>query len=311
MKNLKRPDQSELDAMSHAELCGLIMRLFDVQEDLESRLAKVEKNSKNSSKPPSSDGLKKGAAEPRQIGEKPTGGQKGHKGVTRMMVENPDVVEALYPIADVCECGCTLDKESAQIKERRQQIEIPQPITITTEYRKMEVRCQCGLVHAGEFPLNVTRNVSFGARLKSYCVGLTHGHFVALERVCEIVNDQYGVKPSGGSVQNWTIQAANNLAADYVVNQQAIIQAKSAHFDESGLRRDGKTEWLHVATTQTHVHYSVHKSRGYLAMDAAGILPTTKGLRFTIIGNPTGNIPIVNIPCAMHTICVSCVIVNN
>ena len=59
------------------------------------------------------------------------------------------------------------------------------------------------------------------------------------------MNDQYGVKPSGGSVQNWTIQAANNLAADYVVNQQAIIQAKSAHFDESGLRRDGKTEWLH------------------------------------------------------------------
>jgi transposase len=278
MKNLKRPDQSELDAMSHADLCELIMQLFDVLADLESRLDTVEKNSKNSSKPPSSDGLKKGAAEPRQAGEKPTGGQKGHQGVTRKMVENPDVIEALYPNADACECGAMLDKKSACIKERRQQIEIPEPITLTTEYRKMEVQCLCGRVHAGEFPSNVTPNVSFGARLKSYCVGLTHGHFVALERVCEIVNDQYGVQPSGGSVQKWIIQAANNLAAEYVVNQQAIIQAQSAHFDESGLRRNGKTEWLHVATTQTHVHYSVHESRGYLAMDAAGILPNFKGI---------------------------------
>ena len=278
MKNLKRPNQSELDAMSHAEVYRLVMQLFDLLADLESRSVKVEKDSKNSSKPPSSDGLRKGAAEPRQAGEKPTGGQKGHQGVTREMVENPDVIEALYPFADVCECGCILDKKSARIKERRQQIEIPEPITITTEYRKMEVQCRCGLVHAGEFPSNVTPNVSFGARLKSYCVGLTHGHFVALERVCEIMNDQYGVKPSGGSVQKWTIQAANNLAADYAVNQQAIIQAKSAHFDESGFRRYGKTEWLHVATTQTHVHYSVHESRGYLAMNAAGILPNFKGI---------------------------------
>jgi transposase len=278
MKNLKRPDQSELDAMSHADLCVLIMQLFDVLEKLESRLVEVEKNSKNSSKPPSSDGLKKGAAQPRQAGTKPIGGQKGHQGVTREMVENPDVIEALYPLVDVCECGCTLDKKSARIKERRQQIEIPEPITITTEYRKMEVQCQCGRIHVGKFPSNVTPHVSFGARLKSYCVGLTHGHFVAIERVSEIVNDQYGVQPSRGSIQNWLIQAADKLAGDYVVNQQAIIQAKSAHFDESGLRRSGKTEWLHVATTQTHVHYSVHEKRGYLAMDAAGILPNFKGI---------------------------------
>jgi transposase len=111
MKNLKRPNQSELDSMSHADLCELIMRLFDLLENLEGRLVTVEKNSKNSSKPPSSDGLKKGAAEPRQAGVKPTGGQKVHQGVTREMVNNPDVIEALYPIAEVCECGIKLDKE--------------------------------------------------------------------------------------------------------------------------------------------------------------------------------------------------------
>jgi transposase len=107
MKNLKRPEQLELDAMSRADLCVLIMQLFDMLEKLDSRLVEVEKNSKNSSKPPSSDGLRKGAAQPRQVGTKPTGGQKGHQGVTREMIKNPDVIEALYPITDVCECGST------------------------------------------------------------------------------------------------------------------------------------------------------------------------------------------------------------
>jgi hypothetical protein len=53
MKNLKRPKQLELDAMSRADLCVLIMQLFDMLEKLDSRLVEVEKNSKNSSKPPS------------------------------------------------------------------------------------------------------------------------------------------------------------------------------------------------------------------------------------------------------------------
>lgn len=278
MKTLKRPEQSELEAMSRTELCEFIMRLFDFLEDMESQLVVVEKNSKNSSKPPSSDGLKKGAAEPRQAGSKRTGGQKGHPGSTRIMSDNPDVIEELYPNATICECGKFLDRASANVKERRQQIDIPAPTTITTEYRKMEVKCQCGRIHTGEFLASVTPNVSYGARLKSYCVGLVQGHFVSLERTGEIVNDMFGIFPSSGSIQKWSIQAAEKLADEYTVIQQAITNANQANFDESGLRRNGKTEWLHVATTQTHVHYSVHESRGYLAMNAAGILPNFKGI---------------------------------
>ena len=281
MKNLKRPTQTELDAMSHAEKDALILKLFDWLEEFEERLNKLEnkivKDSNNSSKPPSSDGLKKGAAQPRQSGEKSNGGQKGHQGATRRMVENPDVIETLYPTG-LCACGADLTKQAATLKERRQQIDIPEPKTITTEYRQMQVRCHCGLHHCGKFPVNVTPNVSYGARLKAYSVGLVQGHFVALERTSEIIRDQYGIQPSGGTIQKWSLQAADYLAADYAANQQAIVNAKVANFDESGMRINGKLHWLHVATAPPYVHYSVHEKRGHLAMDAAGILPGFTGI---------------------------------
>ena len=281
MKALKRPTQAELDVMSHAEKDALIFLLFDWLAEHENRLAKLEhkidKNSTNSSKPPSSDGLKKGAAQPRQPGEKTSGGQKGHQGSTRLMVDNPDLIETLLPKLQ-CDCGAVLALETAVVKERRQQIEIPMPRIITTEYQQMGIRCACGLEHKGQFPSGVTPNVSFGARLKAYSVGLVYGHFISLERTGEILKDQYGIQPSSGTIQKWGIQAAQGLANDYAAHRQAIIQASVGHFDESGMRINGKLNWLHLATTATHVHYSNHEKRGALAMDAAGILPHFKGI---------------------------------
>ena len=278
---LQRPTQAELDCMSHAEKDALILKLFDVLEDLERRLKaieeKVEKTSRNSSKPPSSDGLKKGAAEPRRRGEKASGGQPGHPGVTRSIADAPDVVVELRP-AGGCACGLALDNQAAALKERRQQIEIPEPKTVVTEYRQMRVRCACGREHVGAFPPGVAPNVSFGPRLKAYAVGLVQGHFVALERAAGILGDQYGVRPSGGTLQNWVGDAAARLAAEHAAIGAAVARAGVACFDESGMRVGGTLNWLHVATTATAAHYTVHALRGRGAMDAAGVLPAFQGV---------------------------------
>ena len=124
MSHLRRPTQADLNQMSHAEKDGLILRLFDVLEGLERGVVKeeqkVEKTSRNSSKPPSSDGLKRQAAEPRQAGAKPSGGQVGHTGVTRGWTEAPDKVVELRPLAP-CGCGLSLTYQAGVIGERRQQ----------------------------------------------------------------------------------------------------------------------------------------------------------------------------------------------
>ncbi len=281
MPELIRPTQAELDSMSHAEKDALILLLFDVLARYEQRLSevegKVEKTSQNSSKPPSSDGLKKGPAKPRQRGEKPLGGQPGHLSATREMVDTPDEIRELRPHGS-CPCGASLDGLPARLGERRQQIEIPEPKTVVTEFRQLWIECPCcGREHGGEFPAGITPNVSFGPRLKAYAVGLVQGHFVALERTCEIIADQYGVQPSNGAVQNWIIKAGQLLADDYTANQQSILAAEVAHFDESGMRIGGKLNWLHVAATEQSVYYTVHAKRGQEAMDAAGILPHFQG----------------------------------
>ena len=280
MSKLQRPSQAELDRMSHPEKDALIMKLFDLSEGLERRLAeierKVEKTSRNSSRPPSSDGWKRQAAEPREQGKRPNGGQVGHEGKTREWSDTPDRVEELRPEGP-CGCGRGLAGQPERMGESRQQIEIPEPQAEVTEYRQLIVTCACGCEHRGVFPVGVGPHVSYGPRLKAYAVGLVDGHFVGLARTAEIIADQYGVNPSEGAIQKWIGQAAIQLQGTYTASGQAIAQAEVAHFDESGVRVNGHTQWLHVAGTAAQVFYTIHPKRGQEAMTAAGILPQFTG----------------------------------
>jgi transposase len=179
MPELSRPTQAELDRMSHAEKDALIAALFDLLGQHERRLreleSQVKKTRRNSSQPPSTDGLQKGPAMPRRPGEKPLGGQPDHPGATRTPVDTPDAVRELRPVG-ACGYGTGLAGLPAYPGERRQQIEIPEPKPVLTEFRQRVVTCPgCGQTHRGAFPTGVTPNVSFGPRLKADAVGRRSG----------------------------------------------------------------------------------------------------------------------------------------
>jgi transposase len=188
--------------MSRAEKDVLIFHLFDLLTGLERRLgeveAKIEKTSRNSSKPPSSDGLRKGAAEPRRRGANTTGGQAGHPGHTLRMVEQAEVMVDRLP-QGTCSGGLGLADQVAVWKERRQQFDLPEPRIVVTEYRPWQVPCACGQIHVAAFPPQIPANTRYGPRLKAYAVGLIDGHFVGLGRTAEILGDQYGMAPSTGT----------------------------------------------------------------------------------------------------------------
>jgi transposase len=176
-----------------------------------------------------------------------------------------------------CGCGRTLADQPERVGECRQQIEIPEPKAEITEYRQFIVSCACGCEHRGVFPAGVGPYVSYGPRVKAYAVGLVDGHFVGLARTAEIIADPYGIKPSDGTIQTWIGQAATALNGAYEASRQAILAADVAHFDESGVRVNGHTLWLHVAGTAEYAFYTVHPKRGQEAMTAAGLLPDFKG----------------------------------
>lgn len=276
-----RPTIESLEALSHDELVVLVLRLFDQVDRLTEKMgyleSKLNQNSKNSSKPPSSDGLKRQPAQPRQKGQHPSGGQKGHKGHSLEMHPSPDFIKQ-YVAEGYCECGLALSEASIKIGERRQQWDIPEPRIEVTEHQQVISTCRCGKVHKGDFPSSLPPYISYGSRLKAYTVGLVQGHFVSLSRSTEILQDQYGIKPSDGSVQNWIAQASDRLSVEYQSIQQNIIKSQVAHFDESGIRTQGKTQWLHVAATSTEVYYTANAKRGEEGMIAAGILPLFKGV---------------------------------
>lgn len=273
-------DQPDLSAMDHAAKDNLIrFQLAEIAE-LKSRITALEvrlaKDSHNSSKPPSSDGLRKPAPKSlRQAGQRPKGGQKGHKGSALERSSEPDQV-IIHPLPATCDaCGSTLDE--AHISEARQVFDIPpQPVQVT-EHRIMEARCTCGKVHRSGFPEGVTATTQYGPRVQATVVYLTQHHMLPILRTTRILRDTYGVALSPGAVVRMIRTAADHLASAVADIANAVQNAHVAHFDETGMRVAGKLHWLHTAATPHLTWVGIHTRRGQEAFDAFGILPGFQG----------------------------------
>ena len=135
------------------QLCEVLEQneqLTKKNEELSKRIKKLEgqlaKNSRNSSKPPSSDGLKKPKPKPKSLrkktGRKP-GGQKGHQGKTLSMVEKPDYT-ITYKVDQCLRCERSLKEQASERLERRQVFDIPPPKLEVTEHLAEVKTCHCG-----------------------------------------------------------------------------------------------------------------------------------------------------------------------
>jgi transposase len=235
-------------------------------------------NSRNSSKPPSTDGLAKPAPKSlrRRSGRKP-GGQPGHPGSRLEQVSAPDEVLRHEPRA--CGgCGSGLDG-AAQVGVRRRQVfDIPPIAVRVTEHQLVERRCGCGTVTAGQTPEGVGAPVQYGPRIAAIMVYLYVGQFLSKARTATAMAELFGTPVSAGTVAVMTARAADGLDGFLGLVRDRIAGAQVAHFDETGLRVEGKLRWVHSASTGKYSLITVHDRRGREAMNAAGVLPEFTGI---------------------------------
>lgn len=259
-------------------------QLTEINRKLVSRVAELEgqlkKNSHNSSKPPSSDGLKKKPANAiknsrERSGRKP-GGQKGHGGSTLKMSRDPGHLEAHYP--DHCrQCGGSLFSRG-ELSGRRQVFDIPKISIEVTEHQVYRCQCEeCGASQNGEYPAGVNCSVQYGDHLKALCVYLNTYQMVPYSRLRELIEDLTGQRISPGSIGNFISDCSEKLI-DYEMEVIGkLLDSKVLRADETGMRRGGKTDWVHVVCNEYLTWYGIHGNRGRQAIDDFDILNRFEG----------------------------------
>ncbi|HEV8191279.1 MAG TPA: IS66 family transposase [Ktedonobacterales bacterium] len=253
----------------------LTVVLARVQE-LEARLAK---DSHNSGKPPSSDGLARKTKSLRKRSGKKPGGQLGHRGETLRLVATPDAVMEYRPaVCSACQMPRT-EQALVVLRERRQVQDVPLLRLRSTEHQALHVYCpSCQAVSVGTFPRGVPSRAQYGPRLRALAVYLVEQQLVPYARVRALLADLLGATLSRASLVQWVEQAAQALAPVEEGVKQALARGPLLHSDETGVRRAGTLAWAHVASTPRLTHYAVHAKRGSAATAAIGILPAFTGV---------------------------------
>jgi transposase len=255
----------------------LLDRLNHLEAEVKELKGRLNKDSRNSSKPPSGDGFGKRTGSLRRKSDRPSGGQDGHPGQTLEWSGEPDAVER-HPVETCAECGAPLAMVPIEAILARQVLDIPPIKLVVTEHQAEVKECpQCGQVNQGSFPPEAKTVVQYGPRLKGMMVYLMDGQLLPSNRVCEVLQDLGGVRVSEGTLYTARGQCFEALAPIEQGIQHAIQDAALIHVDETGLRVNQRLWWLHVASTQELTYYFVHPKRGQVAMDEMGVLPEFSG----------------------------------
>lgn len=252
------------------QVAALLVRV----QDLEGQRAK---DSHNSSKPPSSDGLARKTRSLRQPSGKKPGGQVGHRGTTLPLVETPDAVVVCR--SEVCAtCQAPLEGIAAERVERRQVRDLPPVRLVVREYQAERVRCpHCHTLSPAAFPVGVEAPTQYGPGVRALAVYLSQQQLLPFARVRAVLSEVVGCPLSVGTAVSLVQRCAAALAPVEGTTKAALRAAGVLHHDESPVRVGGRWQWVHVSSTERLTHYGLHAQRGAAATDAIGILPGFRG----------------------------------
>jgi transposase len=293
-----RPSYDELQELVAAQAA----RIAELEAVVAELRAQLDQNSRNSSRPPSSEGYAKPSADKnrslrRRSGRRP-GGQPGHDGHHLERREDPD--RAVLHRVEVCDC-CGRDLTATPIVESqsRQVFDLPElPGLECVAHWIQKRRCECGHLASSSFPDGVTAPVCYGPRIRALGIYLVSYQHLPYERAAEILCDWAHAPISVGTLQTFVAQGAAGLERFLEQIRSQLAGAEVAHFDETGGRIDGRLSWIHSASTETLTLLTAHRKRGVEAMNDAGVLPAFRG-----VAVHDGWAPYRNFEDALHALC--------
>lgn len=228
---------------------------------------KLNLNSGNSSKPPSSDFIKQPGI-PRKKGG-PRGGKEGHEGNTLKMVETADKQEVHYS-ENCSHCGDHLEKETYRLGAESRQVWDIEKISFTiTEHRIAVQKCtKCGILNSGKFPQYATQPTQYGPNIKGLCVYMNNECNIPYEKISQLTEDLFGQRINNASILNMQTACAQKLSPVMAHIKQQVINSAVVHLDETGARTEGKNYWVHTASTPKYTYMFSHRNRGHKATDS-------------------------------------------
>jgi transposase len=265
-------------------IAQLEAEVSELKEQLARALARIhelegrqKKDSQSSSKPPSSDGLKRKAMGQRKSSGNKSGGQVGHQGHHLLQVKQPD--EEIRHRPKSCQhCQHDLETVSGKVVERRQVHELPRWRLVVSEHQVEAVRCpQCQAWTRGEFPPEVKAPAQYGPRVRALAVYLHDYQLVPIERTAAFLQDVLDCPVGEGSIQTWSEQASGQLETTMERIAAGVAASRVTHVDETGAFLGGKLHWIHTSSTRFLTYLGWHEKRGRQALEALGVWNTLSG----------------------------------
>ena len=259
-------------------------------DELETRL---NANSSNSNKPPSSDSpFTKSAKKVSDKKGKP-GAKKGHKGYRQQLLE-PTETKPLHP--DKCSCG-NREFVEAEPYYTHQYIELPEMCMKVTHFVLYREKCSCcGKINRAFIPHEFQSG--YGPRLSAVIAELSGGHGDSRTIIQNFCASVLGFSISLGAIQKVLDRASEAIKPHYeTIGEEARKQAVN-HADETSWRLKAALCWLWVLASSTVAFFMIHSKRskaafkdlikeweGILVSDGYGVYRNWAGLRQTCLAH--------------------------
>jgi transposase len=255
MSELRLASEKEINA-AYEEGRSAVMELVEKTFlALAERLQKLEdplvKNSRNSGKPPFSDGYDQPTPRPKSLrkrSRRKSGGQPGHRGETLKVVAKPEVVK-IHRVKACRHCGQSLKRRKSLGYEKRQVYDLPRvQVQVTEHWAEIKSCSCCGKATRAAFPAEVSQMVQYGTEIKAQMVYLNTEQHIPLERTCDLLDEFYNHRPSEGTIVAACAEAAHQVEwSNHAVKEHLVEQEAVCHFDETGMMINGVLHWLHSA----------------------------------------------------------------